>query len=166
MQYQFLLHSEKWYCTRQKRLVQYHFSECNTKLILHSPRCRVFIIVYNGDLLYSQHTITGIDPSALFMGISLWLAIVCAVPYYARPAHAFSAGITHRHCGTRPLLTLLMLRLLLSKAHECKDFWKPSKPCYVGIHWKALVEYSQMSAHVPGSQSFLSGFLLILYWSN
>ena len=27
-----------------------------------------------------------------------------------------------------------MLRLLLSKAQECKDFWKSSKPCHVGIH--------------------------------
>ena len=27
-----------------------------------------------------------------------WAAIVCAVVYYARPAHAFSAGIKCRHC--------------------------------------------------------------------
>ena len=24
-----------------------------------------------------------------------------------------------------------------------RDFWKPSKPCHVGIHWIALAEYSQ-----------------------
>ena len=41
--------------------------------------------------------------------------------------------------------TLSMLRLLSSKAQECKDFEKnPSKPCHVGIQWKALTEYSHM----------------------
>ena len=28
---------------------------------------------------------------------------------------------------------------------ECKDGWKPSKRCHIGIHWMAFVEYSQMS---------------------
>ena len=42
-----------------------------------------------------------------------------------------------------------MLRLLLSKAQERIYFWKPSKPCHVGIHWIALAEYSQMSTHFP-----------------
>ena len=56
-------------------------------------------------------------------------------------------------------LTLTMLRLLSSKAQECKDFWKTSKPCHVGIHWIALTEYSQMSTHVPGFQSFHSFFV-------
>ena len=32
----------------------------------------------------------------------------------------------------------LMLRLLSSKAQGRKDFWKPSKPCHIGICWKAL----------------------------
>ena len=31
-------------------------------------------------------------------------------------------------------LALTMLRLLMSKAQGCKDFWKPSKPCHIGIH--------------------------------
>ena len=44
-------------------------------------------------------------------------------------------------------------------------FWKLSKPCHIGIHWIALAEFSQMSTHVPGFQSF-SGFFLILYWPN
>ena len=44
-------------------------------------------------------------------------------------------------------LTIQMLRLLSSKAHGCKDFCIPSKPCHVGIHWIALTEYSQMSTH-------------------
>ena len=41
----------------------------------------------------------------------------------------------------------------------CKDFWKPSKPCPVGIHWIAIAEYSQMSTHVPGFQIFQSFFM-------
>ena len=43
----------------------------------------------------------------------------------------------------------------MSKAWGHKDFWNTSKPCIVGIHWLALAEYSQMSTHVPGFQSFL-----------
>ena len=56
------------------------------------------------------------------------------------------------------MLTLPMLRLLSSKAQGCKDFPKTSKPCHVGIHWIALAEYSQMSTHVPGFQSFFKIF--------
>ena len=47
-----------------------------------------------------------------------------------------------------------MLRQLSSKGQGRKDFWKPSKPCHVGILWIALTEYPQMSTHVPGFQSF------------
>ena len=56
------------------------------------------------------------------------------------------------------LLTLPMLRLLLSKAQGCKDFWKSSKPCHVGIHWIAFTEYFQTSTHLPGFQSFFRIF--------
>ena len=52
-------------------------------------------------------------------------------------------------------LTLPMLRLLSCKAQGRKDFWKPSKPCHIGIHWIALTEYSQMSTHITGFHSFL-----------
>ena len=47
-------------------------------------------------------------------------------------------------------------RLLSSKPQGCKDLWKPSKPCHVGIHWRAPTEYSQMSTNVPRFQSFFS----------
>ena len=47
-------------------------------------------------------------------------------------------------------LALPMLWLLSSKEQGCKDFWKPSKPCHVGIHWIALTVNSRMSTHVPG----------------
>ena len=52
-------------------------------------------------------------------------------------------------------LTLTMLRLYSLKVQECKTFWKPSIPCHFGIHWTALIEYSYISTHVPGFQSFL-----------
>ena len=42
-----------------------------------------------------------------------------------------------------------------TKTEGRKYFGKPSNPCHVGIHWIALAEYSQMSIHVPGFQSFL-----------
>ena len=53
-----------------------------------------------------------------------------------------------------------MLRLLLSMGEKCKKFWKPSKPCLVGIHWKAIAEYYQMSTHVPWFQVFCIIFVL------
>ena len=52
------------------------------------------------------------------------------------------------------VFTLPMLRLLSSIAQGCKYIWKHSKPCHVGIHWEALIEFFQMSTHLPGFQSF------------
>ena len=63
-------------------------------------------------------------------------------------------------------LTLSMLRILLSKGQECKYFWKSSKPYHIGIHWIALAEYSQMSTHLPGFQSFFRFFASFLLWPN
>ena len=48
-------------------------------------------------------------------------------------------------------LTLPMPRLISFKMQKTQ---KPSKPCHGGIHWIALVAYSQMSTHVPGFRSF------------
>ena len=59
-------------------------------------------------------------------------------------------------------LTLSMLRLPSYKAQGRKDFWKLSKPCHVGIHWIGLNEYSQMSTHLTGFQSFFM-FCVFLY---
>ena len=55
-------------------------------------------------------------------------------------------------------LTPPMLRLLSSEAQGCKDFWKSSKPCHIGIHLAALAENTQMTTHVPGFQSFFKLF--------
>ena len=60
-------------------------------------------------------------------------------------------------------LSLSMLRLLLSEAQELKNLWKSSKPCHLGIHWKALIAYSQMSTHLPGFRSFFSFFTLFCF---
>ena len=60
------------------------------------------------------------------------------------------------------MLTVSMLKLLLSMAEKCKKFWNPTKTCNVGIHWKALAEYYQMSTHMPRFQSFFSFFCIIL----
>ena len=57
------------------------------------------------------------------------------------------------------VLTLPMLRLLMYKAQGRKYIWKSSKPSPVDIHWIALAEYSHISAHVPGFQSFSFIFL-------
>ena len=50
-----------------------------------------------------------------------------------------------------------MLRLLCYKEQGCKDFFKSSKPCHIGIHRIALAEQTQMSTHKP---SFLHQFVL------
>ena len=55
-------------------------------------------------------------------------------------------------------LTLLMLRLLSSKAQRRIFFSETSKTCHVGIHWIPLDEYSRMSTHTTGFQSFFSFF--------
>ena len=61
-------------------------------------------------------------------------------------------------CSNTIHLILPMLRLLLSKSQGPKDFWKTFKLCHAGNHWiahmKPLIEYSQMSTHLPGFQSF------------
>ena len=37
---------------------------------------------------------------------------------------------------------------------DLKDFWKPSRPSHVGIHWIALAVYSQMSTHLTDCRYF------------
>ena len=51
-----------------------------------------------------------------------------------------------------------MLRLFSTKAQWPNIFFKPSKPCHVDIHWKALDRYTQIGTHMPGFPSFLSFF--------
>ena len=66
---------------------------------------------------------------------------------------AIQIGLVTNPCFLHLRVTLPMLRLLSSKAQGRKDFLeKTSKPCHVGIHWKALAKYSGMSIHVPGFQ--------------
>ena len=49
---------------------------------------------------------------------------------------------------------------------RAQRFLKPSNPCHVGIHWIVHAEYSQMSTHKPGFQSFFWVFRIIFYWQN
>ena len=51
-----------------------------------------------------------------------------------------------------PLITLTYVNpsnAEKSKAQERKNFGKPSEPCRVGTHLKALAEHSHMSTHLP-----------------
>ena len=50
-------------------------------------------------------------------------------------------------------------RWVSSSAQEHKDLWKPSKPCHVGTHWKALAEFSQIRVPICQGFSDFSGFL-------
>ena len=63
------------------------------------------------------------------------------------------------------VLTLPILGLLSAKAQGRKYFWKPSKPCHVGIHRKALAECYRTSTHVQRFPSFFRFSCIILYWS-
>ena len=47
-------------------------------------------------------------------------------------------------------------------AEICKMVLKPSKPCHVGIQWKALAEYYQMSSMYPHARVLvISNFFLL-----
>ena len=60
-----------------------------------------------------------------------------------------------------------MLRLLSSKPQGCKvSFRKASKPCHVGIHWKAIAEYSHMGTMFQGFNDFSGDFCIIFCWPN
>ena len=67
--------------------------------------------------------------------------------------------LSHLIQGINPFNT----KAFSSKAQEHRKFWKSLNPCHVGLHWKALAEYSKMSTHLPGFQSFSSFFRIILY---
>ena len=57
------------------------------------------------------------------------------------------------------MLTLPMLRLLSFKAQWRNYFWKPYKPCHIGLHWIALADECLVSTHVPGFH------LLLMVWT-
>ena len=105
--------------------------------------------------------------AALFQGVeglTLWLSPTTGrvLRFLALTRCQFSGysslELTENDKENMSCLTLSMLSLLLSKTPEHKDFWKPSKPCHVGILWIALAEYFQMSTHLPGFQSFFRVF--------
>ena len=51
----------------------------------------------------------------------------------------------------------------MAEATFVQRFLKSSIPCHVGIHWKALIEYSHMSTNMPGLQSlFMHHFVMTI----
>ena len=52
----------------------------------------------------------------------------------------------------------LVLWVFSSKEKWCNFFKKATKHWHVGIHWKGLTEYSQMSTHLPGFPYFFRFF--------
>ena len=53
-------------------------------------------------------------------------------------SHCWSQSWSEGHSFSEFPITLLMLKLISSKSQGSKDIWKPSKPCYVGTHLKAV----------------------------
>ena len=96
--------------------------------------------------------------------ISCRLAHRCS--HWTFLADPLAAEPLNKEKATTCLLNLSMLRLLLSKAKKLKNLRKSLKPYHLGINWKALIAYSQMSSHLPGDRSFFYFFHVILYWSN
>ena len=89
-----------------------------------------------------------------------WIIQAVGSPRLGNGRHQSQSEINKKWVIYQHTLTLPMLWLFSSKAQEQKDLWDPSKPCHFGIYWIALTEYSQMSTHVPGFQSFFRGFAL------
>ena len=58
-------------------------------------------------------------------------------------------------CSLPCKVFILMMLNLFYPSHSSTEMWQLPKPCHVGTHWKALAEYSQVSTHLPGFQSFL-----------
>ena len=80
---------------------------------------------------------------------NIWRAIVQHIRN-----NIYQWNICYASAGlSRHLHICLTMTLCSSKAQGCKYFWKPFKPCHIGIHRKALAEYTQMSTHMPGFQS-------------
>ena len=81
------------------------------------------------------------------------------LPYFEPCFHIFPIRY-----GTTNLLSCIwvsslpMLRIIPTLAQGDKYFSKPSKPCHVGIHRIVPTEFSQVSTHVQGFQSFFRFF--------
>ena len=56
-------------------------------------------------------------------------------------------------------LTLPNAKAMFIQSTRTLVFFKTSEPCHVGIHWIDLADYSPMSTHVLGFQSFFLCFL-------
>ena len=76
------------------------------------------------------------DHSLLIIAILILVINVCG-----------EGGSVAVHVGGRNQITFLLINpsdaeAFLSEAQKCKDLWKTSKPCHIGIHWIALAENS------------------------
>ena len=91
--------------------------------------------------------------------------ILLSVAFLSLQVNRFEERVAlEKRDDSHKMLTLPMLRLYFRPKHnDAKSFEKPSRPCHVGIHRIALVEYSQMSTHVPGFQIIFQVFCMILY---
>ena len=111
-------------------------------------------------------------------------------PWAAGGLKNFQTALTHSHLKYAHSLTHKILSLMLGlnsfqvllywmsyvnpsnakatfvQTQWRKDFWRPSKPCHVGIHQIALAECSQMSTHLLGFLVIFHIFCIFLYWSN
>ena len=126
-----------------------------------SGKCIRMICCFNS----SFRTSKGIGYSAHFLGNALVLTSMKikgkgfqhCVKYDFQPSK-----VGHQQYFTFHL-THPMPKLLSFKVQWCKYDWKPYQPCHIGIHWKALADYCQMSTHMPGFQFFLKVFCIILW---
>ena len=96
-----------------------------------------------------------------YKGLDWWVMKMIEKKWNGKTNQSTSAAMKNPHF----MLTLPVLRLFLSKVQGHKYFWKTSKPFHVGIHWKALAEYSDEYPFARVSVIF-QDFCIILYWSK
>ena len=84
--------------------------------------------------------------------------IILHKTFYWRKTKWYTMGTTWRTCAAVHGLNSSNAEATSVQITRMLSFFKLFKPCHVSIHWIALTEYSQMSAHVPGFQSFFSCF--------
>ena len=145
------------YCRSRRRSPVYTRSEFNAfKMHLSKHVYRLFwistfrILWHTHRQLQYRHLITApVDRTSA----SAWL--------YKHPGIAFqkSTSMTLLTCESKlPSVLRSLLRLLLSRAQGHNDFLKLFKPCHVGIHVKALSDYSQMRVFTCQGFSHFWGF--------
>ena len=117
---------QTWPIQNNAKILKNHWNPGKWVLIWeYSARAFQWVPTWQGlDVFQRYLCCWALDISSLSIG-----RVNYTNPYYKIPAMTW-----HLQGKSSPCLPLPMLRLLSSKTQGRKDFWKPPKPCHVGIH--------------------------------